>query len=364
MNYISIFIAAFAVLGAIDLIIGNKLSLGKEFQKGLMFFGDLALSMIGMIVLSPLIAKLILPVLTVLYNAFGIDPSVIPSMIFAVDMGGASVAAEVAKGENIGLWSGIVVASMMGCTISFTIPYALNVIDKSIQKYVLLGFLCGIVTIPVGCFVSGLILKINIIVLLINLIPLLIFAIIIAVGLIIIPNVCVKILGALAYIIKTLIVIGLILGIIRYLTGFEIIKGLNTLESSAEICLASAISLTGIFPFMAIMSKLLSRPLKAFGNKMKINEVASFGIFSTLAVSMTAFEKMKDMDKKGIVLNAAFTVSAAFVFADHLAFTMAFNNGCVLPLVVGKLIAGVLAIVLANIVYKFKFNSDKSTNSI
>ncbi|MDO4608372.1 MAG: ethanolamine utilization protein EutH [Clostridia bacterium] len=363
MNCISLFIAVFAVLGAVDLIIGNKLGLGKEFQKGFRFFGDLALSMIGMIVLAPIIARLILPLLTILYNFCGIDPSMLPSMIFSIDMGGASVAAEVAKNEDMALFNGIIVASMMGCTVSFTMPYALNVIDKDIQQYVLFGFLCGIVTIPIGCFVAGLVLKINIISLLINLIPLIIFAIIIAIGLITMPNLCVKILGAFACALKILIVIGLALGIIRFLTGYEVIKGLNTLESGAEICFAAAVSLTGIFPFMAIMSRLLSRPLKAFGNKIKINQASAFGIFSTLAVSMTAFEKMKDMDKKGIVLNSAFAISAAFVLADHLAFTMAFDDRYILPLIVGKITSGIMALALANIVYKFAFDSDKNTNS-
>ncbi len=363
MDYISLFIALFAVLGAVDLIIGNRLGLGKEFQKGFMFFGDLALSMIGMIVLSPLIAKLILPLLSALYNAFGIDPSMLPSMIFAIDMGGATVAADVANNEVMGLFNGIVVASMMGCTISFTIPYALNVIDKSIQKYVLLGFLCGIVTIPIGCFVSGLILKINIIALLINLIPLFVFAIVIAAGLIIIPNVCVKILGGFAWVLKTLIIIGLVFGIVQFLTDFEVVKGLNTLESGSKICFTSVITLSGVFPFMLIMSKLLKKPLKAMGKRLKINEVSAFGIFSSLAVSMTTFEKMKLMDKKGVVLNAAFAVSAAFVFADHLAFTIAFNNSYILPLVIGKLVSGALALLAANIIYKFTYAKEAESDA-
>ena len=63
MNVISIVMAAFSLVGAIDLIIGNKLGLGKEFERGLKMFGTLALSMIGMIVLAPLIAHFLLPVL-------------------------------------------------------------------------------------------------------------------------------------------------------------------------------------------------------------------------------------------------------------------------------------------------------------
>jgi ethanolamine transporter len=61
---------------------------------------------------------------------------------------------------------------------------------------------------------------------------------------------------------------------------------------------------------------------------------------------------MNEMDKKGTVLNSAFAVSAAFTFGGHLAFTMALNSAYVLPLIVGKLIAGICGLVLATLLYK------------
>ena len=47
-------------------------------------------------------------------------------------------------------------------------------------------------------------------------------------------------------------------------------------------------------------------------------------------------------------------MSAAFVFGGHLAFTAAFDNSYVLPMIVGKLISGVCAVALALVVYKEK----------
>ena len=60
---------------------------------------------------------------------------------------------------------------------------------------------------------------------------------------------------------------------------------------------------------------------------------------------------MDKMDKKGIVLNSAFAVSGAFILGSHLAFTMAFDGEYVIPVIIGKLISGVLAIFLANIIF-------------
>ena len=53
---------------------------------------------------------------------------------------------------------------------------------------------------------------------------------------------------------------------------------------------------------------------------------------------------MKDMEDKGVLLNAAFSVSAAFTFAGHLAFTMAFDASHIPAMIVAKLTAGVLAL--------------------
>ena len=61
---------------------------------------------------------------------------------------------------------------------------------------------------------------------------------------------------------------------------------------------------------------------------------------------------MDKLDKQGVVLNSAFAVSAAFVFGSHLAFTMAFDESYVLPMIVGKLISGICALVLASLIYK------------
>ena len=70
---------------------------------------------------------------------------------------GASVLADgLAKSPEVGLFSGLIVSSMLGATISFSLPYAMEVADKRHHKNILFGFLCGIVTVPVGCFVGGL----------------------------------------------------------------------------------------------------------------------------------------------------------------------------------------------------------------
>ena len=55
----------------------------------------------------------------------------------------------------------------------------------------------------------------------------------------------------------------------------------------------------------------LGIPVVVALNKADINETSVTGVLSTLVSSFPTYEMMKDMDRKGAMLNAAFSVSAA-----------------------------------------------------
>ena len=55
--------AIFVLLGALDRIFGNRLGLGKQLEEGILAMGTLALSMLGILCLAPVLAKLLKPVL-------------------------------------------------------------------------------------------------------------------------------------------------------------------------------------------------------------------------------------------------------------------------------------------------------------
>lgn len=354
MNIIMIVVIVFSILGALDHIIGDKFGLGKEFVKGFALLGDMALSMTGMIVITPWLASVLEPIFSLVWTHLRVDPSVVPAMLFANDMGGAPLATKIAVNEQIGGFNALIMSSMMGVTISFTIPFALGVVKFEQHKELFLGVLCGIITIPLGCLVSGIMLHIPLGALLINLLPLLIFAGILAGGLLKYPNACIKIFSGFAVFIRGLITVGLVIGIIHFLTGKELISPISTLEQGTMVCLNASVVLSGAFPLMRIISKLLKKPLYYIGKKVGINEVSALGFASTLISSSPTFGLMYKMDEKGIVLNSAFTVSAAFVFGSHLAFTMSFDESYIFAMMVGKMVAGVLAIFVANYIYAQK----------
>ena len=208
MNVMSIVMAVFSVLGALDLLFGNKFGLGKEYERGLKMFGTLALAMLGMLVLVPAFSAALKPALQGLASIVPFEPSVITSSILACDMGGAPLALELASTQELGYYNGLVVASMMGATVSM-LPVPLAVVPKEKQRPLLLGLLCGICTVPVGCIAAGLLLKIPFLTILWDLIPLFIFSAIIAFGLLKFPNASVKAFKAFGFLIKVLVTVGL-----------------------------------------------------------------------------------------------------------------------------------------------------------
>jgi ethanolamine transporter len=127
MNVISIVMLLFAVVGALDYLAGNRLGVGKEFERGVLMIGTMILSMVGMIVLAPLIAAWIQPVLTAVSDKIPFfEPSVIAGSLLANDMGGAPLAMELARTPEAGYFNGLIVGSMMGATISFSLPLSLG----------------------------------------------------------------------------------------------------------------------------------------------------------------------------------------------------------------------------------------------
>lgn len=352
MDILKIVILAFSILGGLDYILGNRFGLGKEFERGFMLFGTMALTMIGMLVLTPLLAQWMQPAFAFFSEALRLDPSLLPASLLANDMGGAPLAMEAAKDPLMGGFNALVVSSMMGCTISFTIPFALTSKTKHI-KQLYLGLLCGIVSIPIGCFSAGLICRIPLLSLLADILPPVILSGVIAAGLLLFPNGCIRIFRVVGFAIKALIIAGLIMGIINFLCAEPLIPVIAPIEDGAMVCLNASIVMSGMFPLVWLLAKLFSRPLCWMGKHIGINDQAALGLISSLATSVATFSNLDDMDEKGVTVNAAFAVCGAFVLASHLAFTMAFEPAYLLPVVIGKLIAGVASVIIACFMHRW-----------
>ncbi len=348
INEIIVYIMViFMVLGGIDRIIGNRFGLGEKFEEGIEAMGSLALAMIGIICLAPVLADVLRPVVVPLYRMLGADPAMFAGTILANDMGGAPLAQELALTTEAGQFGGLIIGAMLGATVVFTIPVGLGIIQKDDQPFLAKGVLAGLITIPLGAFVGGLVAGFPVLMVLKNLIPIVLFALLIALGLYFFPNGMVKGFQVFGKIVVIVITIGLVAAIVETLTGYRLISGMNPIGDGYATVGAIAIVLAGAFPLVFVITKVFQKPLTRLGKLLGMNDMAAAGLVATLANNIPMFGMMKDMDKRGKVLNVAFAVSAAFVFGDHLGFTAGFDDSMIFPMIVAKLTGGVTAVAVA-----------------
>lgn len=346
--------AAFALFGAIDRIFGSRFGLGKSFEEGILAMGSLALAMVGIIALSPVLADLLEPVIVPVFRFLGADPAMFAGTILACDMGGGALAQELTSDPQAAALGGVLNGAMLGATIVFTIPVALGILEPEDRPALAKGILCGIVTIPVGILVGGLVAGFPILMVLRNLIPIVLIAALIVLGLWRAEKAMIKGFTIFGRIITALITVGLVVAIIEALTGFAIIPGMAPISEGFETVGAIAIVLAGAFPLVFALTRVLEKPLMKAGQLLGINETAAAGLIASLANSIATFGLVKDMDHRGKIVNIAFAVSAAFVFGDHLGFTAGFAPDMLVPMILGKLAGGVTAIAVAMLLTRKK----------
>ena len=125
----------FMLVGAIDRICGNKLGYGEQFEEGINNMGPLAMSMAGVFAVAPVLALVLKPIFGPIYGLVGADPSMFATTLLACDMGGYPLAMQMAANEAVGNYAGLILGSMMGPTIVFTIPVALGIINPEDRPY-------------------------------------------------------------------------------------------------------------------------------------------------------------------------------------------------------------------------------------
>ena len=339
--------ALFALAGALDRILGNRFGLGKEFEEGILAMGSLALAMVGIVCLAPVLAAVLKPVVVPVYTFLGADPAMFAGTILACDMGGGSLAAELTADPQAALLGGVLNGSMLGATVVFTIPVAMGILKEEDRPAMARGILCGVVTIPLGVLAGGLTAGYPIGMVARNLTPIVLIAALIALGLWRAERKMVRGFEIFGKVVVALITVGLAAAIWEALTGYVLIPGMAPISDGFETVGAIAIVLAGAFPMVAVITRLLRRPLMSGGKLMGINDAAAAGLIASLANSIATFGMVKDMNPRGKVMNIAFAVSAAFVFGDHLGYTAGFAPEVLPAMIVGKLTGGISALALA-----------------
>ena len=377
-NYVLYLIMICAVLGAFAAIRNSESGLGKEFMEGIHATGYIFVPAAGIMASIPYLTVVIEGVFGPFFNALGADPALAATMIIASDMGGYQLAAALTASKEA-LVMAMITGFMGGATIVFSIPMGLAMLDKRDHKYMALGIMSGILTIPVGVLIASLLLiasepmvrevvatsgeasyqlALGLGEILSNLLPILLFVVALALGLRFLPDLMIKGFIIFGRTMDAGIKLVLVFSIVEYFTGvFTLVLGgwgfdpiiadaedqTRALETAGYI----GIMLAGAFPMVYLLRKYLGRPLEQMGSKIGLSAVGSAGMLATIANILAMFRLVRLMSPKDKVINIAFGVCAAFLLGDHLSFTANFQPTIILPVLIGKLSAGGIAVALA-----------------
>ncbi|WPC44190.1 ethanolamine utilization protein EutH [Clostridium sp. JS66] len=356
-NVILYIIGTFFVLGGIDYILGNKFRLGEKFEEGIKSMGVLALSVIGIYSLTPIISNGLGTIIIPLFKMLHLDPSIFAGSLLTTEMGGYVVAKSLALNTNIGLFSGVILASSLGTTISFTIPIGMGMIDKKDEKYFSMGIMAGMMTIPITCIVGGICEGLSFKDLVLSILPVVVFSLIIGIAILKVPSTLMKIFNVFGKSIISLSIIGLIIQGIAVIFHVQVVSGLISFSEGLNLLGKMTIVLGGSYPMLFAINYFFRKYFDKLGEKIGINGASVTGLIGNLANNLLVFCTFKDMDAKGKVLCTAYGVSGAFMFGGQFGFVSGVAPRMVQAFVLSKLIGGICSVPVAIWIYNRQINS-------
>ncbi|MGE0218302.1 ethanolamine utilization protein EutH [Mycolicibacterium sp.] len=378
-NAVIYLMMAFVIIGAVCLVFRGDRGIGHEFKEGIYALGPLFVPVGGVMAGLPYLAWFVENVIGRVFALFGADPAMAATTFIASDMGGYQLAH--ATAGSTGAWvTAAVTGFMAGATISFTIPVGLAMLHKRDHQYFALGIMSGILTVPLGVIITmGIVLLTHSPVradpvtdgesaasldgfgmgdVLLNLLPVIIVSVAIAVGLYFITRAMVAAFIMFGKVLNGAIYLVLALAIVEHVTGFfsshlswwdfqPIIATADDQMRPLEIAGNVAIVLAGAFPLVYVIRTYLEKPLAVIGKWFGISPEGTAGVLAAAANMIAAFHLVPHMRAKEKVLVIAFGTTSAFLVGDHLAFTANFQPNLIGPLMIGKFVAGVVAMLIA-----------------
>ena len=180
----------FAALGAVDEALGGKLGVAPAFRNGLAAMGPLCLSMAG-------IYSVAVSALSGMAgqggSALPFDAALPAGLVLAPDMGGWAIAQALAATPQLAAYAGLLVASTLGCLVSFVLPASLGALQSHEVMGFMQGVLWGVVALPAGLLLGGAVLGLAPGVLLQNLWPVALLCAVLCLALRFAPRGCLRV---------------------------------------------------------------------------------------------------------------------------------------------------------------------------
>ena len=329
MNFFILIMLILCLIGLIDKILNNKLGLVAAFDKGMDSMGGIAMSMIGFYCIAITLIQNNVDVITKISADSSLDPSIVVGSILAPDMGGFSIVSGLGNSTFL-IFSGVILTATLGQTISFQLPIFLASLKKEDLNPFISGLVYGILSLPI-----------------------IILCVILVIALYVSYDKTIFVLTLFGYLIRIISI--LLFGMVVLQLFFDTLPFTTTalISDAMVIVLRMCIVVCGSMILSDLIIKRFSRMIFMIGQKLGVNSASVMGLLLSLGTSIAMIPLFSQMDRKGKMMNAAFSVSGAYVLGGQLGFisSVVDGNGVIIYMI-SKIIAGLLAIVFVLIFYR------------
>ena len=360
MNIVIAVLLVFALIGLIDKITGNHLRLGTEFDKGIDIMGSMALALVGISAIGVYAAEANADAIARLSQILPFDPAILVGCLLAPDMGAVTIGLEVADYRTVGIFAGIILAASVGQTICFQLPVCISGIrEKEDQVLIMEGFVIGIISIIPGIIIAALLLGLSFPEMLRNTLPVLIICGIVAAGFKISSNATAKALTGLASAIRILTLVLFALVILGMYVDKFAIADAEVVKDTFECCGKMASVVCGSMVFSKLALKYFKKPFAALAGLIGTNEKSVMGLLLGMTSTFAMLPLFPEMDRKGKLINGAFSVGGAYIIGGQMAFVSDYATGHeVLVFFIAKLLFMVCSCGAVCFIYREKPGSE------
>ena len=187
---------------------------------------------------------------------------------------------------------------------------------------------------------------------LIQLIPILIICLLLAAGLIMKPQKTLKGFNVFVFITQFFVYLTFLITIMGVFIPQWSYVDVESVHEIALIVLKSTIIVCGSIVMSELVLRFFRGRLQKIASRLGINEVSMIAILLNCATSLAILPLLPKMDKKGMMMNAAFSVSGPYFLGGQLGFVSSVvPSSDVTVYFIAKIICGFSSMLLVYIFY-------------
>lgn len=352
MNIFTAVMLLFALAGLADKMFGSRIGLSDSFDKGLLTMGTMSAAIIGVSCVGVEFINLHIDSIQHVLALMPFDPSIMGGMILAADMGGYAISNQLTSNVTMVVFNGVILSSLFGQFVTFQLPVFKAASDRETLPVIIKGFIIGILAVPVGLIISGILLGMSISSIFIQLIPILIICILLAAGFIKFPSKTLQGFNVFIFITQFFVYLTFLITIIGIFVPELGYADIESVREISVIVLKSTIIISGSMVISDIILRFFRAKLQLLASKLGTNEISVVAMLLNCTTSLAILPLLSKMDNKGRMMNAAFSVSGSYFLGGQLGFVSSVASPSdVTVYIIAKTLCGFLSMILVHFFY-------------